>query len=282
MIHAYIQHFSHEHPLEFFHFQDQALNLVLCSGCKLKPSKWIYICKACNYIIHIPCSKKPQLIHHPADPNHDLILLSQAAYPQGMFNSDACGHPGDGFCYHCSSCQIDLHILCASMPLSLTHHAHPHPLNLMFDSPYQTKKFYCDMPEDCANGRLSPVHQFQMSRPQTLLHYNSFPVANHHQFQQFGSTSHRPDYYINDPNDPNHHQFQQFGSTSHQPDYYVNDPKQAVQPTKSNMGIGHAATQGLVEGVAQQVAQNAVQSIVGGNDGGIGADVFTSVLGNLL
>ncbi|KAF5187294.1 hypothetical protein FRX31_023113 [Thalictrum thalictroides] len=52
-----ITHFSHEHPLEFFNLQDQALNSVLCSGCKLKPSKSIYTCKACNYILHIPCSK---------------------------------------------------------------------------------------------------------------------------------------------------------------------------------------------------------------------------------
>ncbi|KAF5187300.1 hypothetical protein FRX31_023119 [Thalictrum thalictroides] len=116
---------------------------------------------------------------------------------------------------------------------------------------------------DCANRNRKVssvhVHHIQMSRPQTLQHHNSFPIANQHQFQQFGSTSHPHDYYVN---------------------YLPTNTKQTVQPPKKKTGIGHAAMQGLVEGVAQQLGQNFAQNITGSNDGGIGADFLTSVLGN--
>ncbi|KAK3224042.1 hypothetical protein Dsin_011067 [Dipteronia sinensis] len=105
---------------------------------ELKASGWIYTCNYCNYFLHISCSKLPQQITHPFDhQNHVLSLLPKPTYSQGLFNCDACGKQGNGFSYHCGTCNIDLHTICATMPLLLsfdptnltltfsTSHSHP-------------------------------------------------------------------------------------------------------------------------------------------------------------
>ncbi|KAI3921155.1 hypothetical protein MKX01_036134 [Papaver californicum] len=88
----------------------------------------------------------PSLINHPCHSKHPLRLLSSAPYPQGIFNCDACNCQDKGFCYHCKECNIDLHVHCASLPLSVNHNSHPkHPLNLIFLIPYPTDDFSCDI-----------------------------------------------------------------------------------------------------------------------------------------
>ncbi|THG19973.1 hypothetical protein TEA_029318 [Camellia sinensis var. sinensis] len=99
----------------------------------------------CSYFLHVNCSKMPQQIKHQFDQNHVLSLLPTPIYPNGIFNCDACGNQGNGFSYHCNACSIDLHLLCASMPLSVTHQSHLHRLNLIFSSPYHNKAFSCDI-----------------------------------------------------------------------------------------------------------------------------------------
>ncbi|KAJ4979535.1 hypothetical protein NE237_010315 [Protea cynaroides] len=143
-----IHHFSHPHPLELqvSNPQEEATNVIVsCSGCKLKASNTFYACKPCNYILHISCSQIAQQITHPADANHTLSLLPVPAYPEGFFNCDACGKSGNGFSYHCQDCNIDIHTLCARMPLSINHQSHHHSLTLTFSPPYQSKSFTCDV-----------------------------------------------------------------------------------------------------------------------------------------
>ncbi|KAF9625332.1 hypothetical protein IFM89_021702 [Coptis chinensis] len=75
-----IEHFSHEHPLELSKFKELPQNFPsTCSGCNLSCSDWLYTCKACKYVLHILCSQVPQFLHHPADPNHALTLISTPA-----------------------------------------------------------------------------------------------------------------------------------------------------------------------------------------------------------
>ncbi|KAJ4961930.1 hypothetical protein NE237_021840 [Protea cynaroides] len=132
-----IQHFSHPHPLEFFNLQQQnyTFNLPPCAMCKLQPSGMVCICKTCNFILHLPCSQRPQFIHHSSDPSHPLTLLPFPAYPDRTFICNACGLLDNGFSYHCRVCSLDLHIHCASMPMTLNHQSHPHTLSLSTRSP---------------------------------------------------------------------------------------------------------------------------------------------------
>ncbi|XP_068645369.1 uncharacterized protein [Aristolochia californica] len=145
-----IHHFSHPHPLELSNVQQMSSIAFAapCAGCKHKPSGWVYVCKVCNFCLHVSCSQMPQLIHHPAHAIHPLSLLPQPAYSAGYFNCDACGRLGDGFSYRCGACDLDIHVLCAAMPLSLAHQAHHHHLKLELIPPYHNKGFSCDL---CGN-----------------------------------------------------------------------------------------------------------------------------------
>ncbi|KAL5760576.1 hypothetical protein ACOSQ2_019414 [Xanthoceras sorbifolium] len=136
-----IHHFSHPHPLQLSNYHTQQTpNSVSCSVCKVKASGGNYTC------VHISCSKLPQQITHPFDhQNHVLSLLPKPAYSQGFFNCDTCGEQGNGFSYHCGTCNIDLHTICATLPLLLSHQSHPHHLNLTFSPPYNDKGFSCDI-----------------------------------------------------------------------------------------------------------------------------------------
>ncbi|XP_052194464.1 uncharacterized protein LOC127802602 [Diospyros lotus] len=143
-----IQHFSHEHPLQLSNHQPrQTLNLASCSCCKLPVSagSWIYSCPKCSYFLHLNCSQTPLKIKHPFHPNHDFSLLCSPTYPQGFFYCDACGKRGNGFSYHCKACSLDLHVPCASMPLTTTHPCHRHQLNLIFSPRHSALPYRCDI-----------------------------------------------------------------------------------------------------------------------------------------
>lgn len=113
---------------------------------KVSAGGWIYstapaqpqLACRCNYILHMPYSKMPQEISHPINLNQSqnpYPLSSSKTHVHGwfldFFSRDACGKLGDGFSYHCRKCNVDLHPICLTMPLTLTTHHH-HDLNLTF------------------------------------------------------------------------------------------------------------------------------------------------------
>ncbi|KAG8391323.1 hypothetical protein BUALT_Bualt01G0175900 [Buddleja alternifolia] len=145
-------HFSHPHPLNLINYQ-QTLTLTptpppsscCCSACKLNPSGMIYSCTTCNFFLHKNCFEMPRKITHPFHKDHSLTLLPKPDYSDGLFKCDGCGETGDGFSYNCKPCGLDLHILCAVMPLSVTYVSHAHKLDLTFEPPYGTNDFCCDI-----------------------------------------------------------------------------------------------------------------------------------------
>ncbi|CAN4100602.1 unnamed protein product [Withania somnifera] len=195
-----LKHFSHPHELELC---TQLQDLTPCSGCKLPPLGQMYICRPCNFILHLSCAKFPQLITHPSHPNHPLNLLPTSKYPGGQFNCDACKRHGTGFSYHCSFCEFDLHVICASKPLKITHQLHQCSLELTFKNPYANAKgFSCDVCHkigvkqwlyrcpacefdvhlDCLTSPRQEV-QAPASQSNALQHHHSFPGATS-QFEQ--------------------------------------------------------------------------------------------------
>ncbi|KAF9624046.1 hypothetical protein IFM89_007744 [Coptis chinensis] len=252
-----IQHFSHKHPLVLSNVQETTLKWYECSGCKVKPSEWFYTCKLCDYFLHIPCSQVPQRIQHPAHPNHDLTLSLVPLY-QTLCN--ACGEQvkGTGFFYQCCDCRLMLHVLCASVPTSVKHQTHSHPLKLTFNPPYQTVGFSCDICRKLGSNhwlyrcnscgfdahlhcaapkpRISEVsHQVMSSQPQT-------PVEQQSSSQ--GSS---------------HPQFQPSGSAG-QP---VDGPSTSFMQTFQPAQFTSAAIQGSDEGAAQQFVQSRARANCG-------------------
>ncbi|KAI3814766.1 hypothetical protein L1987_14410 [Smallanthus sonchifolius] len=123
--------------LFFFFFsicKSPIANCCVCCNLPISSSDHIYAC---------PPSKFPELITHPSHRQHPLSLYPTSIYPGGFFRCDACAQRGTRFSYHCQFCDFDLHVLCASKPLSINH---PHPLVLTFSSPYGEKSgFSCDV-----------------------------------------------------------------------------------------------------------------------------------------
>nr|XP_027124532.1 uncharacterized protein LOC113741237 [Coffea arabica] len=156
-----MKHFSHPHELELwssttsFQSHQQTLmptdsttttTILRCSACQLPSTENMYICRPCNFSLHVSCAQFPRVFNHPAHKNHVLTLLPVAAYAGGIFNCDACNRRGNGFSYHCGSCEYDLHVLCASKPLRFTHPSHFCQLELTFTNPYgNAKGFSCDV-----------------------------------------------------------------------------------------------------------------------------------------
>ncbi|EYU27122.1 hypothetical protein MIMGU_mgv1a017892mg [Erythranthe guttata] len=140
-------HFSHPHPLKLVDHQ-QTLNLITspCSACKLEPSGTIYSCTICkDFFLHKKCFEMPTKLIHPFHKKHALTLTSKPTYGEMLFRCDACQQRGDGFSYHCKPCGFDLHVLCATLPFSITHESHAiHKLELI-TCELSKSKFNCSI-----------------------------------------------------------------------------------------------------------------------------------------
>lgn len=271
----YINHFSHPHPLELSNAQSLYMNS--CSACNLQPSGWMYSCKPCNFTLHISCTQMPTLITHPCHPIHPLTLFSTPVYPGGSFNCDGCGLQGNGFNYHCTTCDFDVHMMCATNPLSLAHQSHPHQLNLAFYPPYQTKGFCCDICHKigsnhwlyrCSACEFDAHMKCAMSVNNTPLphvqHSNSLPVANNVniQYQQqpgLGGANYGYRHSQSMGAMPMLQQQQQQQRQLQQVSYQQpsGGPNGAANGT-----IMDTMVQGFVDAAAQQVGQTFAQSIM--------------------
>ncbi|KAG8371842.1 hypothetical protein BUALT_Bualt12G0005100 [Buddleja alternifolia] len=141
-----LQHFSHEHPLQYV--QSSPNENSLCSGCKITitPFKLFYRCKICEFSLHKVCSTMPKRVMHPSDPTHRLMLLATSSLNRSN-KCEACGGVISGFYYSCIKCNINCHMLCVAMPLSVKiPSSHPHILKLELKPPYDFQCDLCDRP----------------------------------------------------------------------------------------------------------------------------------------
>ncbi|XWS67775.1 hypothetical protein CRYUN_Cryun04dG0034300 [Craigia yunnanensis] len=131
-----VNHFSHKHPLR--PIKVEAEEELICSGCGLDLSGSALKCSKsnCEFILHKSCFNLEPVLQHNYHPDHPLTLLSTPPkyYRNKLFICDACGDHGTSFDYHCSSCQLDLHVGCAFSPKTMNHVDHQHPLTLFYSS----------------------------------------------------------------------------------------------------------------------------------------------------
>ncbi|KAB5531717.1 hypothetical protein DKX38_018387 [Salix brachista] len=212
----------------------------------------------------------PNFITHPSHPIHPLTLFAAPPYPGGSFKCDGCGLQGTGFSYHCTTCDFDVHMLCATNPLSLAHQSHPHQLNLAFYPPYQTKGFSCDICHkigsnhwlyrcgSCEFDAHMECAKSANNRPSPHLQYsNSSPAPNNFNIQ-----------YQQQPGlGGGNLAFRQSRSMRAMP---MQQRQQQASYQQTNGGPDGAANgtlmdtmvQGFVDGAAQQVGQMLVESIM--------------------
>ncbi|KAA8521007.1 hypothetical protein F0562_011705 [Nyssa sinensis] len=124
-----IKHFSHGHPLLPCDCEEGRGKCFLCDQL-IRGSA--YGCEPCFFSIHTACAELHLKIVHPFHPQHALTLTKLEE-----FECSVCGRTPSprGFAYHCSDCQFDLDVACATLkqvnqlPPSLIN-GHPHPLIL--------------------------------------------------------------------------------------------------------------------------------------------------------
>ncbi|KAJ6748915.1 hypothetical protein OIU79_029909 [Salix purpurea] len=285
----YVTHFSHPHPLELSNAQ--SLYMTSCSACNLQPHGWMYSCKPCNFTLHISCTQMPNFITHPSHPIHPLTLFAAPPYPGGSFSCDGCGIQGTGFSYHCTTCDFDVHMLCATNPLSLAHQSHPHQLNLAFCPPYHTKGFSCDICHKIGSNHwlyrcgscefdahMECAKSANNGPSPHLQHSNSSPAPNNFnvQYQQQpglggGNLAFRQSRSMRAmPIQQQQRQQQQRQQQQQQQRQQQQQQQQQASYQQTNGGPDGAANgtlmdtmvQGFVDGAAQQVGQMLVESIM--------------------
>ncbi|KAL6985922.1 hypothetical protein U1Q18_019296 [Sarracenia purpurea var. burkii] len=177
-----IQHFTHCHPLIPVSCHDQDYRFD-CSMCEQPIKGLIYVCVMCKYFIHKSCAEWPPQIQHPFHPSHSLTLLAVSQYRSEDINCYACGQGiHAGYTFHCSECQLDLHIDCAKFDgeddqEQLIHHvSHRHPLIPVEGSKedYRFNCSGCDLPIKgsiyvCGKCKFF-VHKSCLELPQEIHH----------------------------------------------------------------------------------------------------------------
>ncbi|KAI4348786.1 hypothetical protein L6164_009464 [Bauhinia variegata] len=125
-----IKHFSHHHALKLVEQQRHQDADKLCDGCIQPISPPFFACaQNCSFLLHKNCSELPRTIERPCH-QHPLNLLFKAPHFEGIFRCDNCKLFCNGFVYRCEECQFDLDIRCGSLPETLVHENHEHPLLL--------------------------------------------------------------------------------------------------------------------------------------------------------
>ncbi|XP_062144614.1 uncharacterized protein LOC133851987 isoform X2 [Alnus glutinosa] len=134
-----LQHFFHPHPLAFIHYWAYSPFTATCEGCCEEILGFSYGCKSCHFFLHKSCGEQPRELQHPLHPQDSLILQIRTSPDDELCyfcNKDILG----GFAYHCSHCNFNLHLKCASIPFTVEAEFHNHPLKLLRKS----VSFTCD------------------------------------------------------------------------------------------------------------------------------------------
>ncbi|XP_055807846.1 uncharacterized protein LOC129876426 [Solanum dulcamara] len=145
-----LNHFNHRHPLLRLHLRES--EGIQCSFCNIVISGPGYACnKHCDYYLHDVCSNFPREIRHDFHPgsDHTLMLHPFRDTNREQFHCAACGHddsvhPLFQSYYGCKSCNFNLHVECASIPITLDQKV-KYPLHLFLSFPItsETATLFC-------------------------------------------------------------------------------------------------------------------------------------------
>ncbi|XP_057506739.1 protein VACUOLELESS GAMETOPHYTES-like [Actinidia eriantha] len=168
-----IQHFSHKHPLIFSGEKNGDGEEILCNGCCQKISGASYSCKNCSFFLHKLCAELPVEMKHLMHPEHPLSLSSLPYYFYCSKPCNACGKYLKAFTYHCSLCDFDLDLVCASRALSIVHERHKHPLIPQL-SPASFECYACGTKDEDVSYLCNTcgfwIHEGCASLPPTIKH----------------------------------------------------------------------------------------------------------------
>ncbi|XP_052173735.1 uncharacterized protein LOC127789030 [Diospyros lotus] len=214
-----IEHPGHDHRLllrESLQGGDRYGHQVYCDGCREPISSSssgveggggaFYACpnSDCWFLLHKRCAELPPKIEHPSHPDHALTL---SPFPVDDRECDVCDFSIDGFLYHCSDCDFDVHVRCASMAVHIQDRVdenkkiHKHPL-----IPLEKEAlFICDVcgREHMGKSYLCPTcgfwaNQICASAPTTVdLHSHPHPLTLFRSFRYDGQICETCNFEVN-------------------------------------------------------------------------------------
>ncbi|KAI3814792.1 hypothetical protein L1987_14436 [Smallanthus sonchifolius] len=163
-----LRHFSHRHPLTLVYLQQPNHNADdedeeekekekeedfveedhhggQCEMCNKEIWSFhlcYYYCKSCNYSLHKFCAELPMTQqNHPSHPSHILTLSNLVQSRNNFYFRSTDGTWKCSLCnlmwkniynYHCSICNFNMDIICATMSeQKINHPSHPHRLERM-------------------------------------------------------------------------------------------------------------------------------------------------------
>ncbi|XWS64767.1 hypothetical protein CRYUN_Cryun05aG0031800 [Craigia yunnanensis] len=103
-----IEHFNHQHPLQFYEVIEKNENLH-CKACYFEITNQTYGCESCKYYLHKTCAKLSHEVLHPLHPQHSLKLIANTE----TFLCHECRDFTIGFIYMCYLCDFMLDVKCA-------------------------------------------------------------------------------------------------------------------------------------------------------------------------
>ncbi|PSS15642.1 Nucleoredoxin 1-2 like [Actinidia chinensis var. chinensis] len=204
-----INHFSHNHPLIFYNEPgddnlchgneqyrlDDVNNDKICSACEQIISASFYGCTPCNFFLHKWCANLPDELKHRLHP-HPLMLSKEIGRKVFCRN---CKSDCKEFCFQCVNpeCPVEycLDVKCASLPSSIVHENHEHPLHLKED---------CETEGCAACDRSCSIFSFGCATCNFSLHYRCalLPHTFRHKYDEhpfvlnYGPIENGPDEYI--------------------------------------------------------------------------------------
>ncbi|XP_007029374.2 PREDICTED: uncharacterized protein LOC18599369 [Theobroma cacao] len=142
------QHPLHPHPLTLLSNHPNFEGLFFCDACHQSCHGFTYNGDPCNFNLDVRCGSSSNTLKHEAH-EHPLIFSKGTE----CIDCSACGY-GNDYLYSCFDCSFALDFNCASLPHTVRHRHHGHPLDLTYqDSADQN---YCNICEEERN----PKHWF--------------------------------------------------------------------------------------------------------------------------
>lgn len=141
---AALNHFSHCHPLLRLHLRET--ERIKCNFCDSIISGRGYACLRCDYYLHDVCRNFPKEIRHDFHPGYDHTLVLRPfrlGDDEEKFHYAACGVDDYELSlflsyYCCRLCNFNLHVECASIPITLGLRVKC-PLHLLFSLPINSE-----------------------------------------------------------------------------------------------------------------------------------------------
>ncbi|KAK1386707.1 Nucleoredoxin 1-1 like [Heracleum sosnowskyi] len=148
------KHFSHPHNMKIYEVKEG--QTIRCSGCqRLCHNSPVVGCWHCNFFLHALCFTAEHYIEkHPSHSQHPLTLIPRPTYCSGSFICNKSGEIGTSFSYCCTLCEIDFHLHCTFLPVTVSHNSHQHDLILYKGSEGEAPDDFCKI----CNKSLSARH----------------------------------------------------------------------------------------------------------------------------